>query len=528
MSNIGKMDRVDYKSLDYVGMLSAGLIPPTTGVLRSKKKTFKKMAALWSLACCIRSTEGLEQRAYIVRGKTLTCGTESEDFQLETMVAVVSRDVGLSEDDTYFLSDLVASQEKKSAVEACYKWTADSRKFDVNLPDIPIAGSVMAQKWLREISENMASVLYPDDTSEPLSGAHLPPDKWDADLSSRRSVSGDDERSISSDNLDECNSSGSLASPIKAVSEPSSRSPGQEQSEADPTPSGSHQVLRPTDPGEREEFQKQVIGCLGAFSASIVRQAIQEQADDDQRIVQMDTDILMRMIKEEVDMINDCTRARQYLCQVYDALYDQRLPYMKHIASYREDMAMRCHVLENALWEIVTARGNGSGVPQIWDKVLLGEMYARYYPAQAELMRSPNHIADLDQVWRNVNNMVISEIKNTGNYDHKDVRDNIPLTKDEVLTAIKKAAEVPDSLKSVLTAGVDKIQLIADKFVSGSRPLEKETVESLRVDRRSSLSAPLDSDPVTRSEAPATSRSKRTPEEEAELIRAFNERMDRM
>nr|AWW13461.1 putative glycoprotein [Aedes anphevirus] len=523
------MERVDYKGLDYVGMLSAGLIPPPIGVLRGKKKTFKKMAALWSLACCIRSTEGLEQRAYIVRGVTLTCGAESEDFQLETMVAVVSKDVGLSEDDTYLLSDLVASGERKDAISACYRWTADSRKFDVNLPDIPITGSVMAQRWLREVSEHMASVLYPDDaTTDPLSGAHLPPDKWDEDLSTRRSVSGDDERSMSSDNLEECASAESIASPAKATSKANTSLLGQDSSEDCPILREGPEIRRPTDPGEREEFQRQVIGCLGAYSASLVRQAIQEQADENQRIVQMDTDILMRMIKEEVDMINDCTRARQYLCQVYDALHDQRIPYMKNIASYREDMAMRCHVLENALWEIVTVRGNGSGVPHIWNKVHLGDMYARYYPAHAELMRSANYVADIDQVWRNVNNMVISEIKNTGNYDHKDVRDNIPLTKDEVLTAIKKAAEVPDSLKSILTAGVDKIQLIADKFVSGSRPLEKETVESLRVDRRSSVCAPLDSDPVTKSEAPVAGRSKRTPEEEAELIRAFNAKMDRM
>lgn len=67
--------------------------------------------------------------------------------------------------------------------------------------------------------------------------------------------------------------------------------------------------------------------------------------------------------------------------------------------------------------------------------------------------------------------MIINEIKGTGNHDHRDVRENVPLTKDEIITAIKQASEVPESLKSVLTAGVEKIQMIADQFVSGARPL---------------------------------------------------------
>ena len=179
---------------------------------------------------------------------------------------------------------------------------------------------------------------------------------------------------------------------------------------------------------------------------------------------------------------------------------------------------MKNQVYHNLLWGIIgKSMGQPGSATALWDWAAVSATYRRYYPKQAEAMEDPTYVPDIDGVIRNFHNMVIEEIILTGNFDQRDARSAVPLTKDEVVTEIKKAAAAPDSLVSLLTSGVAKIQLIADQFVSGARPLEKSTVEKLRVDYRASPSDPVDSDP--RALLPRTSKVMDKSEREEELKR---------
>lgn len=226
-------------------------------------------------------------------------------------------------------------------------------------------------------------------------------------------------------------------------------------------------------PDERQALRNQFVTCLGTQCAQVLQGALDDPLESDQIMVdQIDRDVLMNYILNELSLLNEYSSGQQYLYRIFHALQSVRISFGEYLARYRDGLELKRQLLEESLWSIVSdTGGTTAGVPQLWDKSGLDDLYTRYYPDHAESMKSLSYVADVDAVWRNINNMVINEIKGTGNHDHRDVRENVPLTKDEIITAIKQASEVPESLKSVLTAGVEKIQMIADQFVSGARPL---------------------------------------------------------
>lgn len=56
------MEKIDYKNLDMAGMIGAGLVPPKL------EDGNRKLAAIWSLACCIKASKGRQERSHVVKG----------------------------------------------------------------------------------------------------------------------------------------------------------------------------------------------------------------------------------------------------------------------------------------------------------------------------------------------------------------------------------------------------------------------------------------------------------------------------
>lgn len=475
---------VNYRDIDLSGLIQNNLVPPPAGLLVGDRSA-KRLAALWSLACCIRVAHNRDEQAYVVRDNEIKFTIpENGVFPIELMVEQVAQLYEMSEDDQFLVQDLVASKTNASAYQQCYEWTKESKPHPISLPDLPQPGSEVEASWLRVLGTARMAVI------EKLEG------QGDSDGSSLEDLTS-----------------------IKPVSQ------AEKQNEADPgtaTETDNHYG----QPGSCNEtaynyLQPNVLQKIRKAIAGDLTYDLEESA------IQSDIAKLHEDIDQEILEIANEKAKIWRLNNVLWALRSERMPLAQHLAWLTRGYGLKFTSSHTALWSIMNGTTNNTaGVTDLWNATEFSLTYRKYYPQRFESLADPNYVPDIDEVLREVNNMVIEEIIHTGNFDHKDARSSVPLTRDEIITEIKRAAEAPESLVSLLTAGVAKIQLIADKFVSGSRPLEKTTVESLRVDHRATNKDPVDSD-VHTTGAPASATKKVAPSaDRAEELRKFRALME--
>lgn len=464
---------VDYRTLDFSGLVQHGLIPPSADLLRGAKSG-KRLAALWSLAGCLRAAQGKPEEAYVVRGERLDVREEGKLVPVQWTISWIAEKFRMSDEDVYLLQDLTACENLEASYARCREWTGEGKRpGPITLPQLPEVGSEAAHSWLAVLTRVMLLDQEDDDSDR-----------------------------------------------------------GEDQSDADDRPA---EGIESFESGKSEDdncpttsrgMAEDSYDLLGPITVAVLQDAIEGKLPPPPSKSGMGVEDLKEAVIKGLDEIVDEAHRMQYLETVLWAIQSERMPVRERLNKDLTKDAMKEKIGHDTLMTIFDRSTDRPGsITGLWDTKRMYRLYKKLYPTSGHELEFPGFVPDTDEVLRNVNNMIMGEIIQSGNFDQTDVRSMIPLTKDEVITEIKKAATAPDSLTSLLSAGVARMQLIADQFVSGLRPLDKNLVENIRVDHRVSHSEPVDSDPIPIAPVPRAQPTLYTKSLE-ERLKAFMEQDD--
>lgn len=447
----------------------------------------KRLVAAWVLAGAIRACLGTEDIDYVVKDINLGLGRNAS---VTDAVQRISELLAMDVHTVKLVSDLVESTAtRKKNIERCKTWGPEVLAVKVKLVDLPKTGSVMSDGWREVVEIARAKAQDADDSDDNLNDLCKDKEPGEIDEEDPPLVSADTQGTITQETLTEQSALPQVEQPSRPIKrwvyaeffDRKCRSAFEVLGEE------AHLIIHRALDGCTEDAT--ISDVTGPFMASEAMKEIARSLEAIESLSQrvIFTKIIQDSICSSYTQLGDFITKRNYFNDVKEQCYQNSF--------------------DNLL---VSFSDHPGGIASL----LGGKLHACfkvYYPDDAEKIALGTY--DPSEFLSKVNDLVVSEIMKTGNWSEKSFKSQLALSRTEVLSEIKKAVEVDESLKNQLGGIVASVKQIADWAVSG----QGMPLGAASRDHRANLDQPLDSDPV-QSGPPARATPDESPSRTVDLL----------